>query len=276
MKKRIAVILTLLLVLSGCGGQQAQPTAPTQPSGTTGTPAAPSTGSTQPTQHIHSPVTWASDCFDHWYLCSCGETMGLGKHEFREENLCAVCGSHVFQYEDGSYSVFSYDANGALIRNTDYAQDGTVLYDMYVEIEYAEDGSARFAREYMDGVLTSESAFLPADDPTLGEVYLAESTTYYEDGDREICTFDQWNNLLTVRYVESDGTVTQDEEYRYQFDDQGNCLCQSTYISGKLYRQIFYKLDSEGIAYEARHVLYDEGGNITREVCYDQYGNEIV
>ncbi len=235
--------------------------------------------------HEHSYNIWSADAQNHWHTCSeCDEKLDLGKHTLDEESMCSVCKSAVYSNEDGSKSVYIYDEHGHVAIQEDYDAQGTITYRQRFEIEYYEDGCIKHSKEYVydillnkDGeeVLSSETTFLHCENPENGEVYMSESIDYNDDGTKQICKYNEQSNLLLVTIYDASGNVTTVERYEYEYDDNGKCVKQATYVNDVISREIFYAYDEEGNEYESKQIYYDENGKKEKEYKYDAHGNEI-
>lgn len=258
MKRRVFLLLPgllLSLLLAGCS---------TQPSDAEISPA-----------HPHVFTEWSANLSHHWFVCECGEKADLAKHTFDEDRFCAECGYFVYDYADGTYGICVPDEHGSIVRQTDYDSDGNVISEMHTEIAYYDDGNPQHIKEYVFGELQSESHYLRCETPAAGDVYLAEIICYYEDGTREIVLWEDAFFLQSVTLLDSVGTVITQELYEYLYDNDGNCLRQTTYVDGVVNREIFYEADGDGYFYESKYVYYNESGEIETEYRFDEYGNEI-
>ena len=160
--------------------------------------------------HTHTPsADWAADLENHWHTCECGEAVESGAHAL-ENDVCTVCGSEVYTYEEGGGYVCIYNARGDLIRDITYSPDGTVENDETLEYVYGEDDGVLNRKSYVFGVLNVETEYGRTAD---GEVCELRNIYHYEDGRRDVSEYDEGTDL----YLRSEGeTFEYDEDGSYE------------------------------------------------------------
>lgn len=312
--KILTVILTLAMVLAGCGNANTD-------------------------SHTHTAGQWAADLENHWQVCAdCGEKLEVAAHTMDEFDCCEVCGKSVCDYGDGTYGIFSYDDQGALCEDAYYDANGSLISRYTYVYEYYEDGNVKSEKHYAydpewygdEEMLVQEAAYLYCENTEYGEVYQSEGTIYNDDGSKIYTEYaENWDILRTVEYdadgneisvsryeyerddqgeltymaiyvdevlsfeefymavpysssvvtkqvcYNEDDTVLTMTEYEYEFDDMGNILHQVAYTDGILDWENVYESDGEGCTYLAKEIDYDENGEVLSEFCYDADGNEI-
>lgn len=222
--------------------------------------------------HTHD-YDWYANAESHWQKCSCGQQSEITAHAINEAGTCAVCNSDIYSNDDGTFSIYTYDSKNTLVRQADYDADGNRTYELRSDIEYYDDGNIKTVKDYENDVLISECTYLPCVDAVDAEVYLAEAIYYYEDGEKEVVLYNEDSNLLSVTYYDALGSVSSVERYEYEYDADGNCIKQTTYVDGVINREIFYKADSEGYFYEYRQVYYNEKGEVVEEYNFNANGD---
>ena len=219
--------------------------------------------------HEHALTEWTGNATEHWYICECGEKLDTAAHTFDEFNMCSVCKISVNDTGDGTYELLKYDEQGAMSSLTGYDAEGKVLYEQRSDTEYYEDGNPKTVKEYLDGVLISESSYLPCENPETGEVYMNESVGYDTDT-KNVSVYDEQSNILSYTVYDGEGKVVTADIYTYEYDDNGNITKLVVTTDGVVSRESFYALDADGNSYMNREVFYNESGEIDQEYTYDE------
>lgn len=231
--------------------------------------------------HEHDPSGWMADRENHWQVCKDdGEKLNSGTHTLDETAFCSVCNHTICNYDDGTYDILSYDAMGSLCLSEYYDAEDSLLSRTRYETEYDENGNPKASYEYLmdvalnDGeeMLICEDHYEPCTNPELGDVYLAESISYSEDGSKTVAAFTESFNLLTYVSYNPDGNVITAEKYEYEYDEAGNQTYQALYIDEVLNYEYFYTEDPEVGYYMSREVYYDENGSVISDTSYDISG----
>lgn len=243
MHKRIFIFVTLLSIImlfAGCGES-----------------------------HEHVFTEWTCNATEHWYVCECGKKVEKADHTFDDFNMCSVCGISVNDMGDGTYELITYDEHGSMATLTGYDAKENVLYEQRVDTVYYEDGNPKTVKDYLDGVLISESDYLPCEDPENGEVYMNESVQYDTDT-RSVSIYDEKSNMLSYTVYDSDDNVVTADIYTYEYDDNGNLAKAVVTTDGVISRESFYSLDADGNSYISREISYTESGEVDQDISYDE------
>ncbi len=226
-------------------------------------------------EHKHDLIGWDANYDNHWQLCDdCDELVNFTLHWMDDYGYCQVCDKSIFENEDGTYSIVSYDEMGNTSKCIDYDENDEVVYEARYESEYDENGNPKHVKEYIDGVLMSESTYLPCADHE-GEVYESEYIAYSEDGTKSVTTQDEQSMPLSSTEYDADGNVIATDTYEYTYDDAGNLASQICRRGGIVTGETVYALDAEGNVYVAKDVFYDDDGTFLGETMYDSEGNVI-
>ena len=204
-----------------------------------------------------------------------------------ESGLCEVCGKAVSDFGDGTYSIYSYDAQGALCEDAMYNADGSLICRYSYIYEYYEDGNVMSEKHYAydpicygdEEVLTLEATYLHTQNTEFGEVYQSESTIYLEDGSKTYskCA-ENGDYLLTIEY-DAEGNELSISRYEYQEDEQGQRTYMAIYVDevlsyeefctgGDVTKQIYYNEDGSVWTMTEYEYEYDDMGNLLRQVAY--------
>ncbi len=187
---------------------------------------------------------WERNGLGHWHVLENGEKADIGAHAL-ENVLCTVCGSEVWLYDDLSADVYDYDEFGNLLRYSSFDTQEELIYEMVYVLECDEEGRVLTSREYVDGVLVSESAFTISAE---GESIPATQKTWYDDG--------AW-------------TLNE-------YDEHGNCVRATSYdAENNLAAETLseYMLGSDGWYYEAKSTTLMDGYTFYSEI--NEYGDTI-
>lgn len=179
------------------------------------------------------------------------ETVPLGDGEYSE----------TFVYDDKSYDVTVYSADGKRIRSSFYNKKDVLIG----EYTYFDDGKIKHLISYDD-----------KGNP-IGDY------EYYPDG----------NSKKSITYIETDGVVTTyvteyaengDRICEYSYYDDGTKNSESTFVDGELVSRTYYNEDgnilletvyTNGVEEYSYLYIYDEDGSFLSKMCYDADGNII-
>lgn len=266
-KKILMCILTLSMGLAGCG---------------TVVLGAENTSDS----HTHTAGEWVADLENHWQVCNdCGEVFDTEAHTMNESEICEVCSKAVFDYGDGTYGVISYDEQGALSEDAGYDADGELIYRYRYVFEYYEDGNVKSEKDYVydpagygeEEILMSESVYLYCENTEFGEVYQAESTTYYEDGSSTYMECAENGEIIRSVEYDAEGNESSVSRYEYERDEQGYRTYMALYVDEVLSYEEYYMSTPECSEIVTKQVSYDENGEpwSTSEYKYefDDEGN---
>lgn len=225
--------------------------------------------------HKHDFASWNSDPETHWQVCECGEITEKQPHTADSWGYCQVCGLSVSNYEDGTYSVITYDQQGAISSQIDYDADGSVLSEMTCETEYYDNGHPKHQKRYYDGVLEGECFYQPN---SQGGMYISKEIVYY-GACKYIRTYDENWNLLTYTTCDLDDKVLTEDRYEYQFDSQGNAIQTTCYTDDELSNVSEDMVGPDGEMYNVSNVCYENGKvlyTITNQYQFDDAGHMTV
>lgn len=257
MKKCIPLLcLLLMLLLAACGGKEGKP-------------------DTTEETHPHTFTEQGIDAEHHFLVCECGEKSQVKKHDFNEDYFCETCGFYIYDMGDGAFSVYLPDEYGSIIRQMDYDDEGKLFYDWTAEYEYYDDLNPKRVKHYVDDVLVSEQLFQQYDSDLYDGVFLSEEISYYEDGGREILTFNEDGNILSVTLIDSADFIVTQDVYIYEYATTGHVSKQTIITNSSISLEVFFQPDSEGCYYPYHYIYYTESGEIESEFYYDEFGNEV-
>lgn len=262
MKKWIAVILTLMLLLTACGGEDASPETTLQ--------------TEAPTYSNEGPEGILDDNLPTtvYKLTRATSYDEEGKEQWHREY---IYDSNGFCIEDSEVAsgVVTYrnthtpNAQG-LTAETQYT-DATGGISV-IKYEYDANGRMTYQGNYQDGVLTDYTQY----------------------------TYDEMGNYLTLQQYYA-GELVMDYSFAYTYDSQGYMLTREEYMGAVMMSQVAFEYDSQGReiaststvaggASQSRTVSTWEGLTETREyygsgdeapylvavITYDDHGNVIL
>ena len=213
---------------------------------------------TQPGADSHKHTAqggWDWNGKEHWKTCECGEKMDAADHKLGDAMVCTKCGAEVWEFEDGSADVYSYDQYGNTQRYANFDAEGNMVSESRYENEYDDAGNLLSARFYSDGVLQNEDTYVENN----GEFILAKSTMYY-DGGCTVNEYDEYGNMVHMSDTDEAGNVEAESWYEYTMDPDGG-----------FYESKYTERLPEGGKLEAQ---YTPMGDIIVRVWYDEAGNE--
>ena len=266
-------------------------------------------GNTQPEEP--AGPRWDRNAGEHWQVSADGEAGAAEPHSLNEDGVCTVCGSVVQMY-DGLGDVFNYDAAGNLLRATRYSADGKVLSEGYYEYVLWDDGEYHLAvvtEIYEDGIrcrseydrwgdlinwyrydgednLLSELHYEYTHDDD-GTPHILRMSNRYQDGSEYISEYNEYGEQTAWLAYGPDGTLTEEDRYEWEHDEEGHRLGQKVYINGVLTKEVRYFSYTDGAGWWTReqHVTqyfedgsksvteYDENGGLVSMTTYDANGN---
>ena len=110
-------------------------------------------------------------------------------------------------YDDGTKMEMTYDFCESILSRVIYDVDGTVTSNETWEYTYMDNGFVATEKAYLDGVLVTESIYQIMEDDDITYSYPATVTTYYEDGTYGVCTYNEYDELISEHFYDSDGNV---------------------------------------------------------------------
>jgi len=225
--------------------------------------------------HTHTAgEEWDRDLTTHWNLCACGEVMNTAEHTL-EEDVCSVCGSEIWAYDDGSGDIYNYDANGNLLRTTSYNNIGTLTSDFRIVPEYDADGNIIRDKQYENGILLAESEYARS---STGESYEAQNISYEADGSHSVSRRNEFGDTLAYFSYAADGTLLAESSYEYAETEDGivyQSKCTDIdHESGVTYVSEYNRYNDQTLMEE-----YDGTGSLVDttswERDYDEDGNPL-
>ena len=215
-----------------------------------------------------------------------------------------------------SYTVYSYDASGELLREMTYAPDGTVSREDYTYI---------YDYEYVNGYLTAKNArtaegklvyrykydregrefkWILYDEQSVVRLWyvdtfddhgnVATHTLYEPQAEPKLMNareydYDEQGNMTECRYVDGEGNVLNRFRYTYRYSESGQILEYTetdvggsllvnwyayTYRDGNVATQVQY--DAAGRAVIRSEFDYDAEGRLTWERIFASSGELTV
>lgn len=202
MKKLIAVCLVLCLALTGCA-------------------------------HKHTQAPWSCAPLEHWYTCEdCGEQVSEA-HSTDEDGFCATCGFTIYDNEDGTYNLMGYDAWGAISVDIWAEESGTVMSEVVYENEYDDEGNVLHCTTYVDGTLVNETFYEVQKGDDFFNHYLSQEISY-EAGGKTVINYNQYMYATGAQVYDASGKLIAEEEYVYEYDDEGNVIYSASYSNGEI------------------------------------------
>ena len=249
MKKIISFALVLILLFSGCVSNE-PPESPKTP---------------EPPE-----LPWEYNLEEHWKTDENGEKTEFGKHMFDNYHNCSVCKSQFYDFNDGRFSVSSFDENGKLssskyfengelVSETEYAvnSDGN---EIPVRTVYIHEDGNKIDSKLNEFGETSENVCYSPEGEILFENYY--EYTFLEDGTYYL-SFERYLDYKETRIFE------------YTYNKDGDWLSYTVYrldTNSFVYGQIYeYEYDSEGRKIYRRAL---ENGDIREEFFYEYYEDE--
>ena len=193
-------------------------------------------------------------------------------------------------YEDGNPKYTQWIIDGMLQNESFYEPCENPEYGVYLRksIDYLEDGSKIVTVYAEDFIIESVTTL----DAAGNEV---EATSYeyeYDEAGNQIYMAAYTNDIIsqeTMSFLGDDGNmydsaiifydeygvITDENTYTYDFDENGNLTCITTYYNGIRTTVSAYGLDADGCMYQSMEIEYDANGDIVAEYHYDSEGNII-
>jgi len=229
---------------------------------------------------------WTVDLDGHKMICQCGEEFSVGKHNLKND-ICTVCNTEVYTFEDGTVMVSVYDTYGYCVLCLYYDDKGVLETKEETVYTYDEDGMPLFEQCYIDSKLSYESTYAIGKD---GFPYVEKSVFYWDNGLTAEYTYDEYWNELSYKLYDEDGkTLLVDTTYEYTLTEDGLYTHQWVYESGVLTEETKFVIVEdewgpmsspvESLFYNEDGTktveTYDEDGNVISRTEYDQGGNVI-
>jgi len=161
---------------------------------------------------------WERNITHHWQLDEQGHAIRKEAHQLDDLLLCAVCGSEVWDYGDGSGDVNNYDEKGNLLRYTNFDAEGIILYDSVHALTYDENGVLAKDLEYIDGLFFGEYIYTADAE---GNPLPVTHAYYYDDGTGIKSWFDENGNEIRIINYDETGAVISEMLREYARDEDG-------------------------------------------------------
>lgn len=235
MKKLIVICLALCLTLTACG-------------------------------HRHTEAAWNCDPMEHWYVCEdCGERIAEA-HKTDEDGYCHVCAYTIYDNEDGTYNLMSYDSWGATAADIWMEESGTILSEVCYENEYNEDGCQLHSKTYIDGKLVNETFFEVEEGEDFYNHYLTREISY-EDTGKTVTAYNQQMYATSVESYDAAGNLICQEQYEYEIDEMGNVVYTACYTDGVMTFESAEMVGPDGNLY-TEYIRYYAGGELMGEYTH--------
>lgn len=247
-KKLIISALLTAAMLSGCGAQSSASADP------------------EATAHQHTvsgPYSW--NATEHWHECECGEKVELAPHTIGDDIRCTECGLEIWEMDDGCVDVASYDEYGNPLAMISYDPEGNVLNSQEYKNEYDASGNIMRCEYFVDGVLQSLEEYQATGD---GGTQLS-SVSYYSDSGTDCMFYDENSNMISSVHYNTEQEITEEVKNEYALNDSGdyyNCLRISLYDDGTKFETAYTQYEDVSYRYE-----YDAQGNLVCEEVWE-YG----
>ena len=186
-------------------------------------------------------------------------------------------------YEDGGVEKSEYDKYGNPLLQKVTAADGSVESEYKFEHEYDDQGRITLTRSYENGRLTHEQEYINGSDEEGEWSRSGKNISYHADGSKTVCDADPdgaWSSEITY---DSQGNVTEELRYEYEYNDNGDQTVGRSYENGKLTETMEAVMDQNG---ETEFIIrtryledggkrvrkYDTNFDIVEETTYDANG----
>lgn len=157
--------------------------------------------------------TWQRNGNGHWQQ----DPADIQPHTLDDLFFCAVCGSEVWVYEDGSADIFDYDEHGNQTRYTGFDEQGQVISELVYALTYEQD-QLLLADEFIDGVHYSQTTYAMSES---GEVYAQRMTTWLDDSTTSVNTFDEHGNCIHSLTLDENNNPSFETYTDYALNDDG-------------------------------------------------------
>ena len=236
MKKMILICLALCLILTACG-------------------------------HRHTEAAWNSAPLEHWYTCdSCGEKISEA-HDTDADGYCKACGYTIYDNGDGTYNLMSYDSWGATAADLWMEENGAVLSAMVYENEYDGDGNVLHCKTYVDETLINETFYEVQQGVDFFNHYLTKEISYDETG-KTVTEYNQYMYATSAAVYDANDRLIAEEEYVYEFDDEGNVVYSACYSNGQMTFESAEMKGPDGNFY-TEFLRYYSGGELVGEYSHE-------
>ena len=222
------VVLTMLTACDGNGKSNPDDTEG-KSSQITSTTAKPK--EEEPEVHTHAPGGWQIDGMNHWRLCACGEVLDKAIHTVKD-NACTGCDAKVYDWEDGTMSIWQCDEQGHAVFKLDYDaegnltlketgdilynEDGQILSELYTqypggeypassrrtEYTYYDDGDVHWEKQSVNGMPVWDFEYA---ENSAGKRYVAQEITYLMNGSKQVTKYDEKKEIVSQIWYDVNG-----------------------------------------------------------------------
>ena len=184
--------------------------------------------------------------------------------------------------DDGSYTVFEYDANGTLVKSTEYDKYGKITHefklnndgsrsDKYYTYENGELVQIQETIHYTDGnytyIFTDGKGNLKEEQKVIhNEQGGLTFDSTFGDGTRRVMVYNADNNLLNSTYYSSNRKVEKTEEYVYDKNNSDLYTVVTRNAEGKIVKVEKW----EKYTYTDENGLTWYGSRVLARINYDQ------
>ncbi len=133
---------------------------------------------------LRTQSSHAQDAEGQWYESECTET-----------------------YADGRVIKIQYDVQGSATSRMTYEADGTLSSNETWEYTYYDNNFVHTEKAYDNGVLVKEIVYQTVEESGYSYNFAEAITTYYEDGTYGVCTYNEYDELITETFYDADGNV---------------------------------------------------------------------
>ena len=214
---------------------------------------------------------WKADKENHWTLSADGERENVTSHTFDANGMCPVCRTLMSMDKDGSLNLQTFNEDGDIQSWVAYNPAGEKDTDRHYEYKYDEAGNKSEAKVHNNGKLEMEAKY---DRTDKGEEYIAEQTSYNNDGSKHYTESNKQQDTVKEVYYDTEGEVELERHYEYKYDDDGKTLGLKIYENDLLIEDDTYAYASDGETYVSKRIEYWADGSITTTV-YDETGETL-
>lgn len=228
---------------------------------------------------VEDSLQWDRNIREHWYISDNGKKSGIESHTLNEDCICIVCGSEVWEFEDGSADIYNYNEHGDYTRMTSIDIDSSVIADVVYENEYDADGQMLWQKQYDDGFLIMQIFYTVNDN---GARIPTEQFGYCNDGSSIKSEYDTNGNRIKQFSYDPDGNVIYEVSTEYApIEDGVYYEAKKTIVWGDGRKSVsesnihgdktfWAEHDSNGDIVHQYNTKYEYGddGNMTRSEVY--------
>lgn len=110
-------------------------------------------------------------------------------------------------YSDGTKIEEEYEKSGFTTSRVVYDADGSITSTESWEYTYDENGYITTEKAYVEGVLETQTVYKTATDNGNVYSYPETVTTYYGDGSKTVCVYNEFNELVSETNYDASGNA---------------------------------------------------------------------